>query len=100
MPSKVITDIAVAGVHGHGRTSDETVPRAWITLSEKGKQLEATNPGAVIKQLDKWACANLSKFKWLRGGYEIVQEVSASYVPRHGSDRLLFRYRSRPRGKP
>lgn len=78
MPSKVITDIAVAGVHGHGRTSDETVPRAWITLSEKGKQLEATNPGAVIKQLDKWACANLSKFKWLRGGYEIVQEIPKS----------------------
>jgi acyl-CoA synthetase (AMP-forming)/AMP-acid ligase II len=55
-----------------GRTSDEKVPRAWIVLSPKAKRLGAQ---AVIKELDDWHKKNLSKYKWLRGGFEIVTEV-------------------------
>ncbi|EEB98104.1 hypothetical protein MPER_02447 [Moniliophthora perniciosa FA553] len=71
-PDKLITDITVAGVQGHGRTSDEKVPRAWIVLSEEGKKRGAPT---VIKALEEWQQENLSKFKWLRGGIEVVKEV-------------------------
>ncbi|KAG6807026.1 hypothetical protein H0H93_002064, partial [Arthromyces matolae] len=37
-PRHLITDVTVAGVSG-GRTSDEKVPRAWVVLSDAGKQL-------------------------------------------------------------
>jgi hypothetical protein len=30
---------------------------------------------AVIKELDDWHKKNLSKYKWLRGGFETVTEV-------------------------
>ncbi|KAJ8502359.1 hypothetical protein ONZ45_g11839 [Pleurotus djamor] len=70
-PDKLIVDATVAGVSG-GRTSDEKVPRAWVVLSKEGKKL---GPKAVIKALEVWHEANLSKYKWLRGGIEIVDEV-------------------------
>ncbi|KIL66829.1 hypothetical protein M378DRAFT_74729 [Amanita muscaria Koide BX008] len=73
-PKKLIEDVTVAGVSG-GRTSDEKVPRAWIVLSCEGKNLgEAT----VIKELERWHQKNLSKYKWLRGGIEIVNEIPKS----------------------
>lgn len=75
-PQKLIQDIAVAGVSG-GRTSDEKVPRAWIVLSPEGKNLGA---GRVVKALDDWQRENLSKYKWLRGGIEVVTEASGSHV--------------------
>jgi len=71
-PQKLIQDIAVAGVSG-GRTSDEKVPRAWIVLSPEGKNLGA---GRVVKALEGWQRENLSKYKWLRGGIEVVTEAS------------------------
>lgn len=71
-PQKLIADVTVAGVRGRGRTSDEKVPRAWIMLSEKGKSVGATE---VIRELEKWHRSHLSKYKWLRGGIEIVKEV-------------------------
>ena len=70
-PEKLIQDATVAGVSG-GRTSDEKVPRAWIVLSIEGKKFGAV---AVIKELEKWHQANLSKYKWLRGGIEVVMDV-------------------------
>ena len=73
-PDKLITDVCVAGVSG-GRTSDERIPRAWVVLSEKGKQ---HNPEDTIKILDAWVRENLSKYKWLRGGFEIIDEVGES----------------------
>ncbi|KAJ7342708.1 hypothetical protein DFH08DRAFT_1010977 [Mycena albidolilacea] len=70
-PDKLITDVSVAGVSG-GRTSDEKVPRAWIVLSAAGtKKGEA----AVIKILEAWHQKALSKYKWLRGGIEVVKEI-------------------------
>lgn len=70
-PDKLISDVTVAGVSG-GRTSDEKVPRAWVVLSPAGKKRGAE---AVIKELEKWHQESLSKFKWLRGGIEVVRTV-------------------------
>jgi len=71
-PDKLIIDVTVAGVSGHGRTSDEKVPRAWIVLSEKGQKLGKEK---TIKALDKWVKKSLSKYKWVRGGFEVVDTV-------------------------
>lgn len=70
-PGGIITDATVAGVSG-GRTSDEKVPRAWVVLSESGKKIGAA---AAIKELETWYQENLSKYKWLRGGIEVVRQV-------------------------
>ncbi|KAG6810648.1 hypothetical protein H0H92_010911 [Tricholoma furcatifolium] len=74
-PRHLITDVTVAGVSGHGRTSDEKVPRAWIVLSEAGKKLGAKDTIAV---LETWHQEQLSKYKWLRGGIEVVKEIPKS----------------------
>ena len=71
-PDDLVNDIVVAGVSG-GRTSDEKIPRAWIVLSQAGKRKGAA---ATIKALEEWSRQNLTKQKWLRGGFEIVVEVS------------------------
>ena len=70
-PDELILEATVAGVSG-GRTSDEKIPRAWVVLSEAGKR---RGPKAVVNALDAWTRRNLSKYKWLRGGFEIVDEV-------------------------
>ncbi|KAJ7621905.1 hypothetical protein DFH06DRAFT_1009543 [Mycena polygramma] len=70
-PEKLISDVSVAGVSG-GRTDDEKVPRAWIVLSSAGKKKGAP---AVIKTLEAWHQESLSKYKWLRGGIEVVKEI-------------------------
>jgi len=73
-PDKLIIDIVVAGVSG-GRTADEKVPRAWIVLSHAGKK---RGSAAVVPALEAWCKKNLSKYKWLRGGMEIVDEIPRS----------------------
>ena len=70
-PEKLIIDVTVAGVSG-GRTSDEKVPRAWVVLSDAGKQ---RGEKEVVQALHSWVQKNLSKYKWLRGGIEVVDEV-------------------------
>ena len=70
-PDGLIKDAAVAGVSG-GRTSDERIPRAWVVLSQAGEKRGAA---ATIKALEEWTRQNLTKQKWLRGGFEIVVEV-------------------------
>lgn len=70
-PDRLLVDATVAGVSG-GRTSDEKVPRAWVVLSKSGKEL---GDAAVIKSLNSWMKKSLSKYKQLRGGIEIVDEV-------------------------
>ena len=70
-PGKLINDVTVAGVSG-GRISDEKVPRAWIVLTLAGKKLGVA---AVIRELNAWHQKNLSKYKWLRGGIEVVDQV-------------------------
>lgn len=92
-PEKLIVDVCVVGVPG-SRTSDEKIPRAWIVLSEAGKvQGEKT----VIEKLNAWANTNLSPYKKLRGGIEVIDEVSeklslSSYT---GDTVVLIRYTSR-----
>ena len=71
-PAKWVEDVCVAGVSG-GRTTDEKIPRAWIILSEAGKK---AGKSVVVNELETWTRENLSKYKWLRGGIEIVDEVS------------------------
>lgn len=77
-PNKLIIDVTVAGVGG-GRTSDEKVPRAWIVLSEAGKRLGEI---ATIAALNAWTHENLSKYKWLRGGIEVLEEVRNDILER------------------
>ncbi|KAK7682379.1 hypothetical protein QCA50_014584 [Cerrena zonata] len=73
-PGKLISDASVAGVSG-GRTSDELLPRAWVVLSEEGRKKGAD---AVLKELEKWTNDNLSSYKRLRGGLEVVSEIPKS----------------------
>lgn len=70
-PDKLVTDVSVAGVSG-GRTLDERIPRAWIVLSPAGVALGEKE---VVKRLNTWVQERLSRFKWLRGGIEIVETV-------------------------
>lgn len=76
-PDGLIEDIVVAGVSG-GRTSDEKVPRAWIVLNRAGKKKGAA---ATINALEAWSQQNLTKHKWLRGGFEVVTEVWHPLLP-------------------
>ncbi len=69
-------DVVVAGVPGHGRTSDERVPRAWIVLSEAGAAIRSSHGETeVFSRLEKWSQSQLSRYKWLRGGMEIIDEI-------------------------
>lgn len=74
-PDRLISDVAVAGVPG-GRTSDEKVPRAWVVLSEEGRR---RGEREVARALGAWIQKNLSKYKWLRGGIEVVDEVRLDF---------------------
>ena len=96
-PDDLINDIAVAGVSG-GRTSDEKVPRAWVVLSQAGKR---KGTAATIKALEEWSRQNLMKQKWLRGGFEIVVDVS-NCVLREADvevNNWIVRYQSLPQGR-
>jgi acyl-CoA synthetase (AMP-forming)/AMP-acid ligase II len=93
-PDGLISDVSVAGVSG-GRTEDEKVPRAWIVLSDAGKKKGAPD---VIKALEAWHQESLSKYKWLRGGIEVVTEVRwrrASWV----ATLMWYRYPKHRRGR-
>jgi acyl-CoA synthetase (AMP-forming)/AMP-acid ligase II len=81
-PSRFITDVAVAGVKGE-RLSDERVPRAWVVLSTLGKQQGAE---AVFAALQEWTRSRLSKYKWLRGGIQTIDEI-----PRSRTGKILRR---------
>ncbi|KAK1230616.1 hypothetical protein PQX77_006288 [Marasmius sp. AFHP31] len=74
-PDRIITDASVAGVTPIGNANrkdlEEKVPRAWVVLSDEGKRREEN----VIAELDRWSKESLSRYKWLRGGIEIVQEI-------------------------
>ena len=76
-PDGLITDAAVAGVSG-GRTSDEKIPRAWVVLSIAGKKL---GKDSVVKTLIAWHKDSLSRYKHLRGGIEVIDEVRLCCLP-------------------
>ncbi|KAI6006469.1 hypothetical protein EDC04DRAFT_2782273 [Pisolithus marmoratus] len=70
-PDKLVDDVTVAGVSG-GRTSDERVPRAWIVLSPEGKALGCSR---AMQRTEDWVRTCLSRYKWLRGGIAVVDEI-------------------------
>lgn len=72
-PSKLVSDVCVGGVSG-GRLSDEKNPRAWIVLSAEGGRV---GEAETIRLLDEWTKKNLSSYKWVRAGFEVVSEVSS-----------------------
>ncbi|KIY74168.1 acetyl-CoA synthetase-like protein [Cylindrobasidium torrendii FP15055 ss-10] len=91
-PERLVSDVAVAGVSG-GRTQDERVPRAWVVLSPDGRRLlEKGDNAKVVKTLLKWAEAQLSKYKWLRGGIEIVDEIPKNPTGKTLRRELVERY--------
>ncbi|KAF9073385.1 amp dependent CoA ligase [Rhodocollybia butyracea] len=92
-PKKLIVDVSVAGIKG-GRTEDEHIPRAWIVLSATGKELGAQE---VISELDAWHKERLSKYKWLRGGIEVIDEIPKS--PTGKTLRRVLRERFDAKGK-
>lgn len=81
-PDGLVDDVAVAGVSG-GRFSDERVPRAWIVLSAKGKQLGEKE---VKKRVENYTKEHLSRYKWITGGIEVVGEI-----PKNPSGKTLRR---------
>lgn len=71
--------MCVAGVPGQGRVADEKVPRAWVVLSEAGEVLRSARGEAeVFSRLEKWSQSQLSRYKWLKGGMEIINEIPKS----------------------
>ncbi|KAG2109212.1 hypothetical protein BD769DRAFT_1498102 [Suillus cothurnatus] len=66
-PDKLIIDASVAGVSAN--------TRAWVVLSPEGHKLGAS---ATMAKLDAWVRESLSKYKWLRGGIEVVDMIPKS----------------------
>ncbi|KAH9932771.1 uncharacterized protein BXZ73DRAFT_46837, partial [Epithele typhae] len=81
-PDRLVADVAVAGVAG-ARLADERVPRAWVVLSSEGRRRGAA---AAVRALDVWVRQSLSRFKWLRGGVEVVDEI-----PKNPTGKVLRR---------
>ncbi|ESK84071.1 4-coumarate- ligase [Moniliophthora roreri MCA 2997] len=72
-PSKLVSDVAVAGVTVQG--VEEKVPRAWVVLSQAGNQLGSKQ---ALEELDRWHKEALSRYKWLRGGIKVIDELPKS----------------------
>ncbi|CAK5283949.1 unnamed protein product [Mycena citricolor] len=94
-PGGLLTDATVAGVSG-GRTFDEKVPRAWIVLSKHGRK---TGEAAVIKALQEWHHERLSKYKWLRGGIEVVREIPKNATGKTLRRELQAKYEAKVKAK-
>ena len=72
-PDRLVIDAAVAGItlKGMGVQQDK-VPRAWVVLSPLGRK---TGKKKTTEELEAWTKQTLSKYKWLKGGIEFVDEV-------------------------
>jgi acyl-CoA synthetase (AMP-forming)/AMP-acid ligase II len=75
--SSLIIDVTVAGVStSHSsRTEDELVPRAWVVPSMAGRALGEKQ---LRREVEKAVEEGMSKYKWLRGGVEVVDEVGTT----------------------
>lgn len=67
-----VADCAVAGVRGV-RQSDGFVPRAWLVLSDSAK---AKCVHSVLEAVEEFVRSRLSERQWLRGGLEVIDEVT------------------------
>jgi acyl-CoA synthetase (AMP-forming)/AMP-acid ligase II len=74
--SAYISDIAVAGVHisQSSGIKDSVAPRAWVVPTEVGLGLNEEHLKELVQNAVK---ERLSRYKWLKGGVEIVREVSS-----------------------
>lgn len=83
-PDKLAIDAAVAGVPSQSRSSrDEKVPRGWVVLGPRGKEI---GEKAAVERLDTWVREQLSRYKWLSGGIEVVEEI-----PKNPTGKVLRR---------
>lgn len=73
-PEGLVRDACVAGVD-NGRGDGGLFPRAWVVLSADAKKRDERG---VLQQLDGFVKSRLSKHKYLDGGIEVVDSVSAS----------------------
>ncbi|KAI6098229.1 hypothetical protein F5141DRAFT_1190829 [Pisolithus sp. B1] len=87
-PDKLVDDVTVAGVSG-GRTLDERVPRAWIVLSAEGKALGSAR---TAQRIQDWVQACLSRYKWLRGGIAVIDEIPKSSTGKVLRKQLVEQY--------
>src|SRR5258708_33735248 len=72
-PDQLIIDATVAGVTLKGMdVQDAKVPRAWVVLSLHGRN---TGKKKVAEELEAWTRKTLSRYKWLKGGIDFVDEV-------------------------
>ncbi|KAF7296989.1 hypothetical protein MIND_00931200 [Mycena indigotica] len=94
-PDKLVTDVSVAGVSG-GRTADEKVPHAWVVLSATGR---AMGEREAIRALVTWHEGQLSRYKWLRGGIEVVQRIPKTPTGKTLRRELQAAYEERIKGQ-
>lgn len=73
-PLRLVSEACVCGVPAAYK-SNTTVPRAWIVLSEEG-QNSGKSREEIKEELQKWVRERQSRYKWLKGGVDIVEEVS------------------------
>ena len=66
-----------------GIARDDRVPRAWVVLSSAGIALGRRK---AIEELDAWVRERLSRYKWLTGGIEVVDEI-----PKNPTGKVLRR---------
>ena len=72
-PDRLVIDVAVAGVRLKTLSGQQDrVPRAWVVLSPLGQK---TGKQKTAEELEAWTKQTLSKYKWLKGGIEFVDEV-------------------------
>lgn len=94
-PRALVIDAAVSGIpselvplfsstkNASGIARDERVPRAWVVVSHEGASLGRKK---VVEELDAWVRERLSRYKWLTGGIEVVDEI-----PKNPTGKVLRR---------
>ncbi|KAG8825489.1 hypothetical protein FRC19_011343 [Serendipita sp. 401] len=87
----LVKDAAVAGVLASSTdaTLSERVPRAWVVLTDQGK---TKRKDQMRKELDTWVQQRLSKYKWLRGGIEFVEQIPKSATGKVLRRQLVDKY--------
>ncbi|KAG8875068.1 hypothetical protein FRB98_008108 [Tulasnella sp. 332] len=75
-PLKLVSEACVCGVPA-AHKSNTTVPRAWVVLSEQGRK-SSKSKEEIKEELQKWVRERQSRYKWLKGGVEIVDEIPSN----------------------
>ncbi|KAG8995410.1 hypothetical protein FRB94_009723 [Tulasnella sp. JGI-2019a] len=75
-PAQLVSEACVCGVPA-AHKSNETVPRAWVVLSAEGKR-SGKSKQEIASDLQKWVQERQSRYKWLKGGVDIVDEIPSN----------------------